>query len=115
MKQRGSRELMKRSPVALQADAVAGLASMVFNGGAFVCWTFGVWSLTASLNITQSFFLTGDLFSNWIVWFVFGLGLRYLGKLVERELIEHPLRMPKLAWARRSQTVPPDDRTAAAA
>lgn len=98
-----------------QANAVAGLARLVFQGGALMTWTLSAWSLTASLSITGSFAAGAGMFSNWIVLALFGAGLWFLGKLVERELAEHPLRMPRLAWVRRSHSIPPDDSSAAAA
>jgi hypothetical protein len=55
------------------------------------------------------------MMSNWIFLTLFGTALWFLGKLVERELLEHPVRMPRFAWARRSHSVPPDDSPAAAA
>jgi len=88
---------------------------MVFQGSALMSWTLSAWSLTSSLSLTGAFAAGAGMFSNWIVLALLGTGLWFLGKLVERELMEHPLRVPKFAWVRRSQTIPPDDRSAAAA
>jgi hypothetical protein len=93
----------------------AGLARLVFQGGALMIWTLAAWSLTASLSITGSFAAGSGMMSNWIFLTLFGTALWFLGKLVERELLEHPVRMPRFAWARRSHSVPPDDSPAAAA
>lgn len=98
-----------------QNNAFAGLARLVLQGGALMTWILSAWSLTASLNITGSFAAAPGMFSNWIVLALFGTGLWFLGGLAERELTEHPVRIPRLAWARRSHPIPPDDSSAAAA
>jgi hypothetical protein len=106
---------MKNPALDTRSNPVAGFASLVFQGGAVVCWTLALWSLTSSLNITVSFAAEAGMWSNWIALGLFGAGLWFFARLVERELVEHPVRVPKFAVARRSQTVPPDDRSAAAA
>jgi hypothetical protein len=100
-----------------QENPVAGLAALLFQGGAVMTWTLSAWSLTSSLSITGSFAAGAGMFSNWIALALCGVGLWYTGKLVERELTEHCIRisMPKLPSIRRSHSIPPDDSSAATA
>lgn len=106
---------MKVPQAPIDSQDVAGLTSLMFQGGSFVCWTLGAWSLTAALHITQSFAVEGGLFSNWIAWIALGFGLRLAGKFLSKELATYQWQMPQLARARRSRTTPSDDRSAAAA
>lgn len=106
---------MKPPEVDQRPNSVASLALLLFQGSAVMFWTLSAWSLTSSLSITGTFAAGGGMFSNWIVLVLLGTAIWYFGRHVERELTEHPVRMPKFAWARRNHPIPPDDRSAAAA
>jgi hypothetical protein len=114
---------MNNTQQPIRPEDVAGLTSLLFSGAALFSWTLAAWSLTAALNITQSFAVSSGIFSNWMVWVALGIGFRLLGKHLEKELAEREWRVPVIPdWRvpvlavipRRNRTVPPPDRAAAA-
>lgn len=94
---------MKYFETKIAQDDLAGLYSMVFNGGVIFAATLAVWSLTANLNITKNFAVSSGLFSNWMVWVGIAIGLRRAGRHVSRRtaLVRHHNRngvsIPELA------------------
>ncbi|MDX2180633.1 MAG: hypothetical protein SFV18_13635 [Bryobacteraceae bacterium] len=94
-------------------EDLAALVSLFTKSASFLAGVMALWSLTASLRITQSFAVSEGVLSSWIVWAALAAGLNLAAPYLTREIQERLRSMPVRVLPNR-RTIAANDRTAAA-